>query len=654
LNPKLDHPDHQRNTGTNLNHLGNVLATITDRRTQICGAGEVIYYSAQVVTISDYYPFGMQMDSRVWAGTETTDTVTVVEDVASFEGSDARLDLTNITSSIAGDITVEFWFKRSTMPSSTTEMIYDDAHNASGGLLVYLQNNQLKFWGLNKSGHGGLYYTYTGTVTDGEWHHVVFTASGTQWKFYVDNVLVQTKTGPSGTTSFGNDLDIRLGARRGADPAQYAYEGSIRQLGVWKVARISSQIAASYNDEVITRGFGLLGYWKLNTGQGDAATNEITGVSDTADVSLSWETHSYTSIVKSGHKYRFGFNGKEKDDEGMGGGGPTYDYGFRIYNPALGRFLSVDPLTASYPWNSPYSFAENDVISSKDLDGLERLNMTVTRDPNSENGNPGVTHIKISIQYNVVTSGEHAVGNRDLINPAEIRSLAALGNTVLFLSKLPGLDENGNPTSAVQLEGKELKLAQKFYNANSMKKSDKLQTELQQNQINFYITHVTYDVQVNVNDNVTYQDAQSLRQQGRRNEVGIIRTPGPGSITAQKFDADRTSPEMSTGGTITNIISLSRHWYGPTITNQKFENASGALTPTGEATDFSTSDEVIVHGFGHNSGAVLEHVGSDDYNYKGLQSNQRDRIFPTNRNTMKILNNAINQKTMDTFDETDD
>jgi hypothetical protein len=27
----------------------------------------------------------------------------------------------------------------------------------------------------------------------------------------------------------------------------------------------------------------------------------------------------------------------------MGGGGSTYDYGFRIYNPNIGKFLGVDP-----------------------------------------------------------------------------------------------------------------------------------------------------------------------------------------------------------------------------------------------------------------------------------------------------------------------
>lgn len=77
------------------------------------------------------------------------------------------------------------------------------------------------------------------------------------------------------------------------------------------------------------------------------------------------------SLSGNSSEYRYGYNGKEKDDKGEWGI-THYDYGFRIYNPALARFLSVDPLTASYPWNSTYAFAENDVIRSVDLDGLEK------------------------------------------------------------------------------------------------------------------------------------------------------------------------------------------------------------------------------------------------------------------------------------------
>jgi len=43
-----------------------------------------------------------------------------------------------------------------------------------------------------------------------------------------------------------------------------------------------------------------------------------------------------------GGGYRYGFNGKEMDNE-VKGEGNQQNYGFRIYDPRLGRFLSVDP-----------------------------------------------------------------------------------------------------------------------------------------------------------------------------------------------------------------------------------------------------------------------------------------------------------------------
>ncbi|UPT69250.1 MAG: hypothetical protein M0D57_00145 [Sphingobacteriales bacterium JAD_PAG50586_3] len=66
------------------------------------------------------------------------------------------------------------------------------------------------------------------------------------------------------------------------------------------------------------------------------------------------------------NSYRFGFNGKEDDGETR-----TQDYGFRINNPSLGRFLSIDPLKESYPWYTPYQFAGNSPVANIDIDGLE-------------------------------------------------------------------------------------------------------------------------------------------------------------------------------------------------------------------------------------------------------------------------------------------
>ena len=68
--------------------------------------------------------------------------------------------------------------------------------------------------------------------------------------------------------------------------------------------------------------------------------------------------------------HRYGFNGKENDNE-VKGEGVQQDYGFRIYDARIARFLSVDPLTTSYPSWSPYPFAMNRVIDGVDIDGRE-------------------------------------------------------------------------------------------------------------------------------------------------------------------------------------------------------------------------------------------------------------------------------------------
>jgi RHS repeat-associated protein len=66
----------------------------------------------------------------------------------------------------------------------------------------------------------------------------------------------------------------------------------------------------------------------------------------------------------------FGFNGKENDNE-VKGEGNQQDYGMRIYDGRIGKFLSVDPITKKYPELTPYQFASNSPISGIDEDGLE-------------------------------------------------------------------------------------------------------------------------------------------------------------------------------------------------------------------------------------------------------------------------------------------
>jgi len=77
-----------------------------------------------------------------------------------------------------------------------------------------------------------------------------------------------------------------------------------------------------------------------------------------------------------GDRYRFGFNGQEKVNE-ISGMGNFLEFKYRIHDARLGRFMSVDPLCAQYPWNSTYAFAENRVIDKIELEGLEGMDYKV-------------------------------------------------------------------------------------------------------------------------------------------------------------------------------------------------------------------------------------------------------------------------------------
>jgi RHS repeat-associated protein len=66
--------------------------------------------------------------------------------------------------------------------------------------------------------------------------------------------------------------------------------------------------------------------------------------------------------------YRYGFNGKEKSAEIAN---DDYDYGTRIYNARIARWLSIDPLQKKYPAISPFAFSLNSPNFYYDADGRD-------------------------------------------------------------------------------------------------------------------------------------------------------------------------------------------------------------------------------------------------------------------------------------------
>ncbi|HWK05711.1 MAG TPA: AHH domain-containing protein [Puia sp.] len=143
----------------------------------------------------------------------------------------------------------------------------------------------------------------------------------------------------SGTTQvngFTVPVDLALSSRSGNEPTQYVASRTID---------LTEGFESADNDDVTAY---LTDTSYAGSGNGGSGADGVAGAG----------------------KYRYGFNGKEKDDE-VKGIGDQVDYGARIYDPRVGRFLSVDPLHTKGPEFTPYGLADNSPIAFIDVDGKE-------------------------------------------------------------------------------------------------------------------------------------------------------------------------------------------------------------------------------------------------------------------------------------------
>ncbi|MEY3199877.1 MAG: hypothetical protein RJA13_1835 [Bacteroidota bacterium] len=79
-------------------------------------------------------------------------------------------------------------------------------------------------------------------------------------------------------------------------------------------------------------------------------------------------------------EYRYGLNGMEKDDEIKNIEGSSYDFGARLYDPRVARWLTQDALSIKKPDLSPYQAFKNNPVVYVDPDGNDEYLSIIIKD----------------------------------------------------------------------------------------------------------------------------------------------------------------------------------------------------------------------------------------------------------------------------------
>lgn len=128
-------------------------------------------------------------------------------------------------------------------------------------------------------------FVYSGTGD--AWAHFAITYDGSQIRAFVNGQEAMDPVDADLTTT-GGEWDFRIGAWRNRH-----FDGKIRDVRIWNLARTQAEIQATLNDTSSFPTAGLVAWWPLNEGEGRVAHDESGNGYDAPIFGAQWESQQF-------------------------------------------------------------------------------------------------------------------------------------------------------------------------------------------------------------------------------------------------------------------------------------------------------------------------------------------------------------------------
>jgi hypothetical protein len=174
--------------------------------------------------------------------------------ILNFDGIDDNVTFKNNYSLSSGSFSIETWLKsNATNGNNQTIISKRQGSSAADGYDLKLVNNIISFnW-------NGSSIASTYPIKTDRWYHVAVTFNGTNYKLYIDGIVVQTAV--SGVNPIlNNSTNCILGAMDQSSGIPFNYfNGWMDELRIWKVELTVEQIRQMMNQEIQNNGGNVKG-----------------------------------------------------------------------------------------------------------------------------------------------------------------------------------------------------------------------------------------------------------------------------------------------------------------------------------------------------------------------------------------------------------